>query len=183
MERGREGGFVNLGALDVEGDLEEDGAVAAVEAGAGELGEGGAVQVGLEEDGALGDGAGDGDTVDLLDAALADLAAGEVGDLDLAADDEQFAAFEEGSAERGDDVGEAGAGGDKGEGLAAEVNFVEVLGGDASGDFMHDRDAGEVVAAALEQVHDVAAGDEEAVGVAELDEPFGKKIAVFFHEV
>ena len=61
-------------------------------------------------------------------------------------------------------------------------DFVEVFGGDAGGDLVDDGDAGELVAAALEQVHDVSAGDEEAVGVTEFDEPGGQLIAVF-HEM
>ena len=158
-------------------------------AGVGELGEGGAVDDVVDELGALGDGLCDGDAVDFLDTTLADLSAdggvGEVGDLDLAADDEELAGFEEGSAERGDDVGEGGSGGDEGEGLGGffgrEVDFVEVLGGDASGDLVDDGDAGELVRAGLQQVHDVSAGDKEAVGVAEGDEPVGEEVGVLGH--
>ena len=183
---GVESGGVDTGALDVEGDFEEDGAFAAVGAGVGKLGEGGAVDDVVDELGALGDGLCDGDAVDFLDAALADLGAdggvGEVGDLDLAADHEELAGFEEGSAKRGDDVGEARSGGDECEGLGGffgrEVDFVEVLGGDAGGDLVDDGDAGELVRAGLKQVHEFSGGDEEAVGVAEGDEPVGEEVGV-----
>ena len=147
-------------------------------AGVGEGGEGGLIDLGVDEFGALADGLADGDAVDFLDAALADLASVEVGDFDLAADDEELAGFEPGTADGGDEVGEAGAGGGHGEGLGggvgwlavgAEVDFVEVLGCDAGGYLMDDGDAGEAAGAGLEEVHDVAAGYEETVGVAEGD--------------
>ena len=60
------------------------------------------------------------------------------------------------------------------------MDLVEVLRRDAGCDLVHDRYAGDVVAAALEQVHDVAPGDEEAVRVAELCEPGCECIGVLF---
>jgi hypothetical protein len=109
----------------------------------------------------------------LTDFTLAGEAAGQVGDLDLASYDEEFAGFQVGSGDCGDDVGEAGASGDKGEGFVAsvraEMEFVEVFGGDSGSYFVDDWYAGESMAAGFEQVHDVAAGDEEAVRVAEGD--------------
>ena len=140
-------------------------------AGLGECREGGAIEDAVDEDGLNGDRTGDADAVNLLNATLAKLTAGEVGDLDLPADDEKLTAFEEGTGHGRDDVGEAGAGCDESEGAARGGDLVEVLGCNAGSDLVDHWDACEIVAAALEQVHDVSAGDEEAVRVAEFGEP------------
>ena len=63
------------------------------------------------------------------------------------------------------------------------MNLVEVLGRDTGCDLMHDGDARQLVAAGLQQMHDVAAGDKEAVRIAERYEPVGEKVGVFRHRV
>jgi hypothetical protein len=136
----------------------------------------------VHQNGLLGDGGGDRHSIDLLDAALADLAASEVGDFYLPTDDEEFAAFEVGSGDGGDDVGEARAGGDQGKGLGAELELIEIFCGNSGGNLMGDGDALDAAAATLKQVHDIATRDKEAVGIAQAGEPICEEVAVLRHQ-
>ena len=62
------------------------------------------------------------------------------------------------------------------------MQFVEVFSCYAGRYLMHHRNAGQLVADAFEQMHDVATRNKEAMSIAELNEPLCKQIAVFFHE-
>jgi hypothetical protein len=168
------GGGIEFPGLEVEGDFEEYRTFADAGGLIDELKEPGVVNDIFKADRANGDGPYDGRAIDFLDSALAELAVGEVGDLHLSADDEEFTAFEERAAERGNDVGKAGTGGDQRQSLAIGVDLVEVLRRNSSGYFMNDRDGGQVAAATLEQVHDVAASNEETVGVTGFGQPLGQ---------
>ncbi len=102
----------------------------------------------------------------------------QVGRLHLPAEHEQLAALQEGPGHRGDDVGEPGAGGDEHEGATVAARLVEVLRRDSRGDLVHGGDARHRLSSAVEQVHDVAARDEEAVRVAQLAQPLHHEVGV-----
>lgn len=78
----------------------------------------------------------------------------------------------------GDDVGEAGPGGNKGEGAPAITRLIEILRRNPCRNLVNGRDAGEPCATTVKQVHGVAAGNEETVGEALADEDVSKEVGV-----
>ena len=150
-------------------------------AGSNHTGEGDLVHDFVHQNGFFGDGGGYSHSVDLLDAALANFTAGEIGHFHLASDDEEFAAFEIGARNGGDDVGETGARGDEGKSFGPELKFIAILRGNSCGNLMSDGDALDAAAATLKQMHDVATCDKEAVGVAKVGEPICEDVAILRH--
>lgn len=166
--------------LDVQRYFYEDRTFAPVPGRLHEVGEFAHANGFFQEHGFDRDRAGDGNSVDFLDASLTQCTAREVGCLDLAADHEQFPALEEGPRDRCHDVRQPGAGSYQCERLRAiAVCFVEVLRRNARCDFMDDWTAFEAEAEALDQMHDVPATHIEAVGIAERQEPLRDLVAIF----
>jgi hypothetical protein len=114
-----------------------------------------------------------------LNAALTNLAAGEVRYFDLASDNQEFPALKVGSSHCGDDIRHAGTSGYKSKGTAIRRYLIEVFRGNPRRNFVDDGDARKLVAAAFKQMHDVAASDEKAMSIAEFGKPGGELVTIF----
>ena len=172
IEGAESAGIRDGGGLDVEGDIDPDGAGASVEGEVVGLFELEADVEGVEDgDGVLGDGLDDGDDVDFLDAELAHAEglAGDgvehaVGALDLAGEEEGGGGVEPGSGDPGDGVGASGAGGDEGDSEAVD-GFGVGLGAHGGGLLVRVADGGDALFGGEGgvEVHGASAGDEEDV--------------------
>ena len=174
---GAECAFFDGRGLDVERDVDPDGAGAAVEGEVDGFFEVVADVGGIENsDGVLGDGGDDGADVDLLNAELAhaERLAGKgvehaVRALDLAGEEEGGGGVEPGSGDSGDGVGAAGAGSDHAD-TKAVGGFSIAFGADGGGLLVRVADWPNAVFGGQRgvKVHCAPAGDEEEVSDAEV---------------
>ena len=178
-------GFVDHGALDVQGKLEDDGARAT----------GGRLMPGIfqfvadaarvfDGDGVLGDGLGHGDGVAFLGAHQAEfrIVGDDIG-ADLAGEEDDGDGIDPAAHHAGEGVDGAGAGGADAESGASGVARV-ALGGDPAGLFVvvavvaH---AG-IAAHGIDQVHDAATGDHECIAYTAIDKELDDVIRQFDHD-
>jgi hypothetical protein len=103
-----------------------------------------------------------------LNSALTKTAGREIGSLYLAGKDEEFATLEPGAGHRSKRIRDTWAGRYEYESATVDrPRFVVIFGCNAGGDFVHERDARHPLSRGVEEMHDVAAGYEETMRVAE----------------